>query len=154
MMSRPPVNVAHKLFNTLPLVAIKKSLLIEGEVAWNVSVVSRIFVPVLCIRGPKNGMSMGCGTLVLHFGVPGATASFVCATLLDSRIACLVFQAIYVHPLQRAGDENVGNSSDGKAMCAADVALTSVSASHHTPPPSFRISDHSKVSNNPQLKLV
>jgi len=49
------------------------------------------------------GMGMGCGMLVLmlmlHFGVPGATASFVCATLLDSRIACLVFRAIYVQPV-------------------------------------------------------
>lgn len=74
-----------------------------------------LFVPVLCIRGLKMGWAMGrvwvwvwvwdvgCGMLVLmlmlHFGVPGATASFVCATLLDSRIACLVFRAIYVQPV-------------------------------------------------------
>jgi len=108
------VNVAHKLFNTLPLVAIKKStywwkvlpllaaprssdmrhcIWIRMRICiWICSYsCSCLYLYLLYTLGtetlPLTLPNIYCSTFVF-----GGTASFVCVTLLDSWIACLVFE--------------------------------------------------------------
>lgn len=98
----PPLNVAHKLFNTSPLVAIKnenkkKNQLIGGK-CWATLCAPLSVCLSLCLHLSAVAVAasvselhlylylldtLGCLSS-LHFACFGGTASFVCVTLLDS----------------------------------------------------------------------
>lgn len=102
------VNVAHKLFNTLPLVAIKKNLLIGGkcccptlsDMRHCICICYCLHLYLLCTLGsPPHSHHSSSLVVVRCSTCPfGGTASFVCVTLLDSWIACLVFEQFMCLP--------------------------------------------------------